>query len=119
MRVITDHHDGHGLNESIDITADELSAGGASHKYEFRIAGELVGSLQFQHGPRQEPESTPGVVEAAVLAVLMDRLQCFQAGPFASRENAIALTHLETALLFIKRRADNRAKCGVLGKNEK
>lgn len=119
MRIVTDHHDGHGLNESIAITADELGPGGASHKYECRIDGELIASVQFQKGPRNEPGSTPGATEAALIAILMDRLQSFQAGPYACRENAITLTHLETALLFAKRRADNRARRGVLGKNEK
>jgi VCBS repeat-containing protein len=42
MRQITDHHDGHGLNESIGITADDLGPGGASHEYTFTINGEEV-----------------------------------------------------------------------------
>ena len=128
MRTITTHHDGHGLNESIVIEADaqDPKAGGASHEYVFRFDGPrgengrgvvTVGRIQFQHGPRHEPGSKPGIVEAALLAVLIDRLSSFQAGPFHCEENAEALGHLEAALALVKKRADARAARQVLGKN--
>jgi len=119
MRTIDTHHDGHGLNESIAITADELGPGGASHRYELSIAGQPIGVIQFQKGPRHEPGSTPGATEAAIAAVLIDRLQRFQEGPFACRENAIQLTHLEDVLHWTRHRADARARRGVLGKELK
>jgi hypothetical protein len=128
-REITMHHDGHGLNESIAIRSDEPDhekGGGAAHRYEFTMGPgtetttpTVVGFLQFQHGPRKDPASTPGVTEAAVLAILIDRLRGFQAGPFKCRENAIIITKLEECLLWTKARADERAGRGVLGKNEK
>lgn len=126
MRTIDDHHDGHGLNESILIEADELGPGGASHRYNLVIAGlgvpgspKTVGTIQFQEGPRNEDGSTPGVTEAAIVAVLIDRLRGFQAGPYACRENAIQLTKLEEVLHWTKARADARAKRGVLGQYKK
>ena len=119
MRAVTLHHDGHGLNEAIDITADPIADGGASHNYEFKIGDRVVGVIQFQKGPRNEIASTPGVTEAALLAVLIDRLQGFQAGPFACRENAIQLTKLEETLMWTKERANARARRGVLGQNLK
>jgi hypothetical protein len=115
IRQITDHHDGHGLNESIAIEANEIGPGGASHHYVLSIAGESVGFIQFQEGPRNVEGSTPGITEAALLAVLIDRLRGFQAGPYACRENAIQLTHLEETLMWTRARADARAKRGVLG----
>lgn len=115
MRTIDLHHDGHGLNESIVIQADDKGPGGASHLYTMVISGEEVASIQFQRGPRNTPGSTPGVTEAALLAVLIDRLQCFQAGEYACRENAIQITKLEEALHWARARADARAKRGVLG----
>ena len=114
-RLIEHHHDGHGLNDSIRITADDLGPGGASHSYHLTIGGDPVGWIRFQRGPRNDPTSTPGVTEAALLAVLIDRLQCFNAGPYACRENAIQITKLEEALHWTKARADARAKRGVLG----
>lgn len=120
-RMIETHHDGHGLNESIEIGADpqDPNGGGASHDYTFTMGGVEVGRVQFQHGPRQEPGSTPGITEAALLAVLLDRLTAFQAGPYPCEENAEQIKHLEAALALTKKRADERAARQVLGKNLK
>lgn len=118
-RSVTDHHDGHGLNESVAIQTDSPDPSGAAHYYNLAINGEQVGAIQFQKGPRNEEGSTPGATEAALLAILIDRLRGFQAGPYACRENAIQLTKLEECLHWTKARADARAKRGVLGKNVK
>lgn len=119
-RRIDLHHDSHGLNESIQIEANELGPGNASHRYMLYISepdrdNQIVGSIQFQEGPRNVVGSKAGVTEAALLAVLIDRLQGFQSGPYACRENAIQLTKLEEVLHWTKARADARAKRGVLG----
>jgi hypothetical protein len=115
------HHDGHGLNESIviEMDAEDPNGGGASHFYALSIAGVNVGALQFQQGPRNVPGSTPGVTEAAIYAILIDRLRSFQKGPYACRENAIQLTKLEECLMWTKERAHERGRRGVLGKNAK
>lgn len=113
--MITEHHDGHGLNESIEIRAvDDIGSGGAHHRYEFWIETTLdwkekVGALQFQKGPRNEPGSTPGVTEAAVIASIIDRLVAFQAGPFPSPHNDVVIFHLREALFATRARADERA----------
>lgn len=114
-REINTHHDGHGLNESITITADGPGPGGASHNYVMKIGEDVVCHLQFQNGPRNVEGSIPGVTEQALMAVLIDRMKSFQAGPFSCRENAIVLTHLETALLWSKERTNERARRQVLG----
>ena len=130
MRTIDTHHDGHGLNESIVIRTDEPDGSGAAHLYEASIASYAaqcdqsvddwqVARVQFQKGPRNVEGSTPGMTEAALLAILIDRLRGFQAGPYACRENAIQLTKLEEVLHWTKARADERAKRGVLGHNIK
>lgn len=119
MRTITQHHDGHGLNESIVITTDTPNSSGAAHKYDLSINGDAVGLIQFQEGPRNVAGSIAGVTEAALLAVLIDRLEGFQAGPYACYENAMQLSNLYACLSLTKARADERAKRGVLGKNAK
>lgn len=116
---IESHHDGHGLTESIRIEADDIGPGGASHLYTFSIDGVEVGRIQFQKGARNEASSTPGVVEAALLAVIVDRMTSFNAGPFPSREGAIVKTKCEEAMHWLRARADERAKRGVLGKEQK
>lgn len=122
LRELDGHHDGHGLNESIRITADvrdSLTGGNASHYYKLEIDGQSVGVLQFQHGSRNVAGSKPGVTEAALLTILIDRLEGFQAGPFACVENEQQLDLLRAALALTKMRADERARRGVLGRNEK
>lgn len=78
-----------------------------------------VGRIQFQKGPRNEPGSTPGVVEAVLLAIVEDRMAAFQAGPFACPENGEVLEWCKQARAALKKRADARKKRGVLGKNKK
>jgi hypothetical protein len=119
VRQLTEHHDGHKLNESIVIETDSPDQSGAAHAYHLTIHDEPIGYVQFQKGPRNEEGSTPGATEAALLAILIDRLRGFQAGPYACRENAIQLTKLEEALMWTKKRANDRALRGVLGKNVK
>lgn len=118
-RTIDLHHDGHGLNESIVIYTDSPDASGAAHGYVLVIGQQKVAEIRFQQGPRDVEGSTPGATEAAILAVLIDRLRGFQSGPYSCRENAIQLTKLEEVLHWTKARADERAKRGVLGKNAK
>ena len=124
MRELDDHHDGHGLNEQLQIDTDQPDQSGAAHRYLVRYVGVdvlpvEVANIQFQQGPRNVKGSTPGITEAALLTVLIDRLRGFQAGPYSCRENAIQLTKLEEVLHWTKARADARAKRGVLGQNIK
>jgi hypothetical protein len=119
MRTITTHHDGHGLTESITIQADDAGPGGASHLYSAVIDGEEVASIQYQRGPRNEEGSVPGVLDSVLLAIVADRMAAFQAGPFSSRENALVLTKVQEAMHWLKHRADERARRGVLGTNQK
>jgi hypothetical protein len=71
-------------------------------------------SIVWQEGPlgrgadRKAPNGAfvDGVIQAAI-----QRIAYYQASKFACRENAIALTHLETALLWLnKRTADREAR---------
>ena len=132
------HHDGHGLNDLMQVYSDmpdDAAGGGAAHRYRVAIditgtssayesgctgkADQTVAEIQFQHGPRHLDASTPGCTEAVILAVLIDRYRCFQKGPFACPENAETLEHIEAALAAQRRRADERAARGVLGRLEK
>lgn len=129
MRQIISHHDGHGLNERLKITADPLdhaNGGGASHNYSVSVLGTatawsldvVAAQIQFQHGPRDAVGSRPGITEAALYAILIDRLRAFQAGPFPDAENDVQIKLLEQCLASTRKRADGRAARGVLGKNE-
>lgn len=103
----------------------EPGPGGAHHDYMILFGTEgspegIAGvAIDFQRGPRKEPDSRHGVLDTDLLEIVRDRLRSFQAGEFSSRENACALTHIEEALMWMNRRAEDRAERGVLGTTEK
>lgn len=98
----------------------EVGPGGAHHDYLIAAAGgAVVMPVIFQKGARKDPESRPGVLECDLLEIVRDRLKAFQAGEFATRENACALTHIEEALLWMNKRVEDRIERNVLGTMEK
>ena len=96
---------------------DKVGPGGANHIYYIsRLdTGEVVGEVQFQKGARKENNSQHGVIDSDLLEIVRHRLQCFQAGPFASEYNAKALEHIEIALMYMNRRVEDRIERNVLG----
>lgn len=57
-----------------------------------------------------------GTTNEEVIKMLVDRMNSLQA-KFPCRENAIATTHLETALLWLEKRTSDRKLRGVEGKH--
>lgn len=114
---------------------DEPGPGGAHHLYEvvklntggiceedgtFRTRPEnMLLTVQMQEGPRKDPNAIHGVLDTDLLEIVRDRLTAFQSGPFACRENACALTHIEEALMWMNKRVEDRIARGVLGTYEK
>jgi hypothetical protein len=127
MRTLTTHKL-NGLNDALEITAnDEPGQGGASHSYTIFVDETRVKlppgvtvhqGVQFQNGPILEA-GVNGISQEALLAVVIDRLQSFQAGPYACRENAIALTSCEEAMMWLQKRTRDRLARGVEGTNAK
>lgn len=110
--------------------ADEIGPGGANHRYIICKEGEtcwcdgsnfigVVAEILLQRGPRKEEDSQHGVIDSDLLEIVRDRLKSFQEGPFATRENACALTHIEEALMWLNRRVEDRIERNVLGTNNK
>ena len=50
-----------------------------------------------------------------LIAIVIDRMQGFQSGQFKCRENAVALTKLEEALMWLRKRTQDREDRGVEG----
>lgn len=118
-REIQDHRvPGDPAAGSFSVFADDPGAGGAHHRYMLiaKFAGDdgIAHQINFQNGPVAEAGPN-GVTEVQLLAVLIDRLRSFQSGPFACRENAITLTHLEEALMWQQKRTVDRLRRGVEG----
>ena len=125
MREIFDHRT-NPAHEGVVITAvDEPGAGGACNQY--RISGPVVEGglffssgaevIKFQNGTVGE-HGLNGLTHEILLAIVIDRLRSFQDGPFACRENALALTKLEEAMNWLHSRSKNRIRRGVEGKSE-
>jgi hypothetical protein len=110
MREIT-HHKINGLNEALDVMVlDAPGPCGACCQYLIQVnAPTNVGgpAIDFQQGAMREV-GVNGVSNEAVLAILIDRLQGYQSGQFACRENAIALTKLQEAMLWLHHRSRAR-----------
>jgi hypothetical protein len=103
-------------NDRIEITVmDEPGAGGAHHYYAVDIDGSDNGmDVFFQNGPIAEA-GVNGVTQEVLLAIVIDRLRSFQAGPYACPENADALRHSVEALEALKSRTKARMARGVEG----
>lgn len=132
-RLITDHKL-NGLNDAITVKVlDEPGPGGANHRYHVAVQNDGATAaesfLYFQNGPIGEA-GINGNSNEAYLAVVIDRLRGFQylrhldgsfdltsRGKYACRENAVALTHLEDALMWLQKRTRDRLARGVEGKN--
>lgn len=121
-RELTDHKV-NGLNEAIRIgVLDDPGSGGANHHclvQPIRKVGEMECpanevNIVFQDGPIQEV-GVNGVSQEALMAVVIDRLRSFQAGPLPSRETAMALTHAEESLMWMQKRTRDRMARGVEG----
>ncbi len=130
MRQITDHVV-NPANDKLRITVtDEPGSGGANHLYIVEgfdtttNASDPVDSrhgqpakyttILFQNGPINE-KGVNGITQEVLLAIVADRLRSFQAGPFACRENALALTKIEEAMHWLQQRTIARMRRGVEG----
>ncbi len=129
MRTLTEHIvEGDSANHQIEINVmDAPGAGNANHRYELRAIDwsknasaypregfDVAHVILFQNGPIKE-HGVNGLTQEALLAIVIDRLRSFQAGPFSSPMNASALTHCEAALHDLQERTRERIKRGVEG----
>ncbi|WP_428303891.1 hypothetical protein [Lacipirellula sp.] len=116
MHEVTSHKV-NGLNEAITVNAIDIPGdGNANHEY--RMASEnFCYELKFQKGPIGDAGPN-GLSNEVLLAIVEDRLIGFQAGKFACRENAVALTKLQEALMWLHKRTRDRVARGVEGKSQ-
>ncbi len=99
------------------FACDEHGAGNANHQYSISTTQEpstILGIVDFQKGPVKE-SGVNGVMNEDLIAIVIDRLQGFQSGDYKCRENAIALTKLEEAILWLRKRTMDRERRNVEG----
>lgn len=111
-------------NKLNDVFAeDEKGCGNANHVYTIHLESLRMEldkpvpsySISFQNGGRNVEGSEHGITNEDLLEIVRHRLQCFQTSEYHCRENALALTHIEDALLWLNKRVDDRFDRGVLG----
>lgn len=130
MRELTSHKI-NPANDALKIEVlDGPGSGNACHLY--RITGfntesnssdpftKLYGqpakhsTVLFQNGPINEV-GINGVTHEVLLAILIDRMESFQAGPYASADNQEALEAMRAAQTALQRRTLKRMARGVEG----
>jgi len=121
MRTINDHKANPANDRILIEVIDEPGAGVANHEYRVTLPPPDVSDIparswdiSFQKGPINE-NGVNGLTHEVLLAIVADRLRSFQAGKFACRENALALTKIEEAQLWLHSRTRSRMSRGVEG----
>lgn len=116
MREITSHKV-EGADTLGVFVRDEKGHGNANHDY-LILQGDAnsgrLGRIRFQNGPIKE-HGINGVSDEVLLAILIDRLEGFQAGDYACPENAVTLANLQAAMQSMLRRTKARVAREVEG----
>jgi hypothetical protein len=97
-----------------DITGFDTASNPSAESADYASCSELLLILLFQNGPIGEV-GTNGITHEVLLAIVADRLRSFQSGPYACRENALALTKIEEAMHWLYHRTSARLRRGVEG----
>jgi hypothetical protein len=112
MRIHTD--DNGVYANAISSIADGTDVEG--HLYQVSAGAEHL-TLEFQHGAVKEA-GVNGITSESLLAVLIHRTNVLNKR-FPCRENALAITKLEEALMWFDKRTADRKSRGVEGKEVK
>jgi hypothetical protein len=88
----------------------------APHHFEIKRKsdGKTIAKIDMQEGPILE-SGVNGCCNEDLINIVVARLEGFQASQYACRENAIAITKLEEALLWLHHRTNKRKARGVEG----
>jgi hypothetical protein len=89
----------------------------APHHFSVSTTAEpstILADIHFQEGPIKECDVN-GVMNEDLIAMVITRLEHFQKSDFACRENALAITKLEEALLWLRKRTMGRENRNVEG----
>lgn len=117
MRAITTHKV-EGAADGLEILVEEtLGPGGAPHLYQVFNGSKMIEQIDFQKGGIKEA-GVNGMTHEVLLAIVIDRLEMFQKGPFPCSENARALVHCGLALGELKKRTEDRVKREVEGQSK-
>lgn len=113
-------HEANDMNKSLRVQAiDAPGHGGACHEYLVEQRdGRRSWMINFQNGPIAVA-GVNGLTHEVLIAILMDRLDGFQKGDYACKENAEAFHHLDMARGWLTSRTRRRVDAGVEGTHDK
>ncbi len=116
LKIIDDSH-----KYTIVKAGDQPGPGGARHNYvvvkklqEGETEQQTLAHIDFQNGPIKEA-GVNGVMDENLIAIVIDRLMGFQAGPYKCAENQEALEFFQAGLDALKSRTAKREKQGIEG----
>lgn len=97
-------------------STDYIGPGNAHHVYVIsrKEDGAQLQGIEFQNGPIKEA-GVNGVMDENLIAIVIDRLEGFQSGPYACQENADAKACLEAGLQHLQLRTARREARDVEG----
>lgn len=118
-------------NKYTEVYHEEEFTNNAPHRFEIRSALEpniviynpnedenrVLGEIRFQEGPIKEA-GVNGVMNEDLISIVKCRLEHFNQTDFRCKENSMAITKLEEALLWLRKRTMGREDRGVEGTHE-
>lgn len=114
MRELTGHKV-NPANDQLTVTVmDEPGQGNACHAYDITGGAAVPTFIRFQNGPIAEV-GVNGITHEALIAILIDRLEGFQTGPFKNDYNGMALQYLGMAQETLLNRTRDRMARNVEG----
>jgi len=110
-----------GTKDHTTVCAVDEPEFGANHHYKIVIKGKeegepsVIGSeVRFQKGP-VKVHGRNGIHNEDLIAIVIDRLQGLNSGDFKCRQNSLAITKLEEAMMWLNNRTAERRSRGVEG----
>lgn len=79
--------------------------------------GQTLCKVHFQEGPIKEC-GVNGVCGEDLIAMVIERLECFQETEFACKENEKALEKLQESLMWLRKRTSDREARNVEGTHQ-
>jgi hypothetical protein len=114
MRLLTGHKVNLANDQLLVEVLDKPGQGNACHEYSITLPNAAATRISFQNGPINEV-GVNGLTHEALIAILIDRLEGFQSGPYACSDNAQALHHLQETQRWLHNRTLARISRGVEG----
>jgi hypothetical protein len=114
-----------GSQEHTRVLANDNPEFNANHEYLVVAVEEnspgtsaILAEIKFQKGPTKE-NNLNGIFHEDLIIILIDRLTSLNDSEYRCKENSCAITKLEEAQMWLRKRTEDRRNRGVLGTSQK